>query len=85
MEAFEAAVLSEEFMKATSWFKTAGEVCRKPIRIVMGERGRSVAYAKIDVLREETTDKCRIRGLKSVGSRGGSTNFIDSSVPGGFL
>ena len=88
MAAFAAAILSEEFMKRTSWFEVAGRVCRKPIRIVMDEARRSVAYGEIDILRMETTAKCRMRGLRSVGSMGkrsGRTEIIDSFVPGGFM
>lgn len=88
MAAFAAAILSEEFMKRTSWFEVAGRVCRKPIRIVMDEARRSVAYGEIDILRVETTAKCRMRGLRSVGSTGersGRTEIIDSFVPGGFM
>ena len=86
--AFAAAILSEEFMKRTSWFEVAGRVCRKPIRIVMDEARRSVAYGEIDILRTETTAKCRMRGLRSVeltGKRSGRTEIIDSFVPGGFM
>jgi hypothetical protein len=86
--AFAAAILSEEFMKGTSWFEVAGRVCRKPIRIVMDEARRSVAYGEIDILRTETTAKCRMRGLRSVeltGKRSGRTEIIDSFVPGGFM
>jgi hypothetical protein len=88
LAAFTAALLSEEFIKRTSWFEVAGRVCRKPIRIVMDEGRRLVAYEKIDVMREETTSNCRIRGLKSVGSRvgmGGRSELIESFVPGGFM
>ena len=88
MAAFAAAILSEEFMRRTSWFEVAGRVCRKPIRIVMDEARRSVAYGEIDILRTETTAKCRMRGLRSVGltgKRSGRTEIIDSFVPGGFM
>jgi hypothetical protein len=88
MEAFRAAILSEAFMKRTGWFEVAGRVCRKPLRIVMDEGRRSVAYVKIDVVREQTTSNCRIRGLRPVGSgveKGGRTEIIDSFVPGGFM
>ena len=88
VEAFTAAILSEEFMKRTSWFAIADRVCRKPLRIVMDEGQRSVAYGKIDVLREETTGKCRMSGLKSIGSineDSGRNEIVNSFLPGGFI
>jgi len=88
MAAFTAAVLSEEFMKQTSWFEVASRVCRRPLRIVMGKGRRSVAYEKIDTLREETTVECKIRGLKPLGSRSekaGRAGLINSFAPGRFM
>lgn len=88
MAAFKSAALSEDFMKRTSWFEIAGRVCQKPVKILMNEQRQSVAYVKIDDLREETTDKCKIRGLKSVGSgdkQSSSTEIVESFMPGGFM
>ena len=86
--AFATAVLSEAFMKQTRWFDIADRVCRKPTQIVMDEGRKSVAYVDISVLRDETTEKCRIRGLRSVGELSGEVGrnkMIEPFVPGGFL
>ena len=88
MAAFRAAILSEAFMKRTGWFEVACRVCRKPLQMAMDEGRRSVAYVKIDVVREETTGNCRMRGLRSVGlagEKGERSELIDSFVPGGFM
>ena len=88
MAAFASAMLSEDFMKRTSWFETAGRVCRKPVKILMDELRRSVAYVKIDDVREETTDRCKMRGLKSSGSgdmKSSSIEIVEPFMPGGFV
>jgi hypothetical protein len=88
MAAFTTAVLSEEFMKQTRWFEIAESVCRKPTRIVMDKQRRSVGYAKIDVMREESTVNCKVKGLRSGGILGKDdvkSETVDSFMPGGFL
>ena len=81
--AFATAMLSEEFIKKTGWFDLAARACQKPMRILMDAEGRSVAYAKIDTLREETTNKCRMRGFRK--EMDGRAEILESFVPGGFL
>jgi hypothetical protein len=86
--AFSAAMLSEDFVRQTRWFETTNRVCRKPTRILMGDGRRSVAYVKIDAVRDETTTKCRIRGLRPVGEmgrKGGRREIVESFAPGGFM
>ena len=88
MAAFSTAILSEEFMKQSRWFEVADSVCRKPTRIAMDEGRRSVGYAKIDMMREESTVKCRIKGFRSgkkLGKEGLKNEAVESFMPGGFL
>ena len=62
---------------------------KKQVRIVMDAGGRSVAYVKIDTLREETTRDCRISGVRTVGVdlEEGEENskILEGFVPGGFM
>lgn len=82
------AILSEEFMKQTYCFEIASRACRKPTRIVMDEHRRSVMCVNIDNIREESTSRCRIMGLRSAAERDGKgsrSEIIESFVPGGFM
>jgi hypothetical protein len=83
--AFTTAVLSEEFMKQTLWFEIADSVCQKPTKILMDKERRSVGYTKIDTIRDESTVKCKIRGLKSGRGLGKEGEAVESFVLGGFL
>ncbi len=83
MAAFGTAMLSEAFIERTGWFDLAAKACKKPLRILMDAEGRSVAYVKIDTLREETTRACRMRGFRK--EMDGKAEILESSVPGGFL
>jgi hypothetical protein len=62
------AILLEEFIKRTRWFEITDTVCQKPTRIVINKRRRSERYTKIDIIREESTVKCKIKGLRSEGN-----------------
>jgi hypothetical protein len=64
MAAFTTAILSEGFMKQSRWFEIADSVCRKPTRLAMDKGRRSVGYAKIDMMREESTVKCRVNKIR---------------------
>ena len=86
--AFTTGILSEDFMKQTRSFRFADKVCKKPTRIVLDGNHRSVAYVKIDTIREETTNKCRMRGLRALQRLNGRldrSDLMESFVPGGFL
>lgn len=88
MAAFATGILSEEFMKQTRSFRLAEKLCKKPTKIALNGSLQSVAYAKIDTIREETTNKCRVRGVKALQRLNGRldrSDFMESFVPGGFM
>jgi hypothetical protein len=54
----------------------------------MDKGRRSVGYAKINMMREESTVKCRIKGFRSgekLGREGVKNEAIKSFMPRGFV